>query len=222
MCYHCKANVDTLTLSYNLHLAVVIRDDPRVQRTAGLCRKLVSTFSHSWKKKRKAQLDLGLPQHSLATDCVTRWGSQFKITSRVLEQEASIRQVQSPDCKSGHLIPTWQDLDVLESMQAALGQLEDFTDMLSGEKKVTVSVIKVVLHILKTKVLKVTLILLKVLKVKYWVIYRASMMLTLMNYWVCVPTYLDPRFKESYIEGNSAIVKDRLASEGVEIIDEKM
>ena len=41
---------------YNLHLAVVnsTKDDPRVQRTVGLCRKLVSTFSHrnnvTWQK----------------------------------------------------------------------------------------------------------------------------------------------------------------------------
>ena len=49
-------------------------DDSRVQCTVGLCRKLVSTFSHSWKKKRdltKTQSDLGLPQHSVVTDCVT-------------------------------------------------------------------------------------------------------------------------------------------------------
>ena len=40
-------------------------------------------------------------------------------------------------------------------MKAALGQLDDFTDVLSGEQKVTVSVIKPTLHILKSKVLKV-------------------------------------------------------------------
>jgi len=34
------------------------------------------------------------------------------------------------------------------------GQLGDFTDMLSGEQKVTVSAIKPVLHILKSKVRK--------------------------------------------------------------------
>ena len=81
-----------------LHLAVVnsTKDDSRVQRTVALCRKLVSTFSHSWKKKRdlnKAQSDLGLPQHSLVTDCVTRWGPQLSMTGRILEREVCIRQV---------------------------------------------------------------------------------------------------------------------------------
>ena len=110
------------------------------------------------KKKRdltKAQSDLGVPQHSLVTVCSTRWGSQLKMIDRILEQEACIRQVLTVEHKNAHLIPTWQDLDVLESLKAALGQLDDFTDMLSGEQKVTVSAIKPVLHILKTKVLKV-------------------------------------------------------------------
>ena len=128
---------------HNLHLAVVnsIKDESRVQRCLGLCRKLVSAFSHSWKKKRdltKAQNDLGLPQHSLVTDCPTRWGSLIKMIDRILEQEACIRQVLVVDRKNAHLIPTWQDLEVLESMKAALGQLDDFTDMLSGEQKVSV------------------------------------------------------------------------------------
>ena len=34
-------------------------------------------------------------------------------------------------------------------------QLDDFTDMLSGKQKVTVSAIKPMLHILKTEILKV-------------------------------------------------------------------
>ena len=75
------------------------------------------------------------------------------MVSRILEQESSIRQVLSADRKDTHLIPTWQDLEVLESMQAALSPLADFTDMLSGEERVTVSTIKPVMHILKRKVL---------------------------------------------------------------------
>ena len=145
-----------LCFGHNLHLVLVnsTKDESRVQRSLGLCRKLVSTFSHSWKKKRdltKAQSDLGVPQHSLVTDCSTCWGSQLKMIDRILEQEACIRQVLTVERKNAHLIPTWQDLDVLESMKAALGQLDNFTDMLSGEQKVTVSAIKPVFHILKTK-----------------------------------------------------------------------
>ena len=38
-------------------------------------------------------------------------------------------------------------------MQAAVGTLADFTDMLSGEQLVTVSSIKPVLHVLKRNIL---------------------------------------------------------------------
>ena len=74
--------------------------------------------------------------------------------ARVLEQEKAIRKVLSDDRKTAHLIPTWQDIDVLESIQAALRPLTDFTDMLSVENFVTMSTILIVLHMLKNKVLK--------------------------------------------------------------------
>lgn len=68
---------------HNLHLAInnSIKDDSRVSRALGLCRKLVGTFSHSWNKKRdltEAQQRLKLPLHSLVVDCTTRWGSTEK------------------------------------------------------------------------------------------------------------------------------------------------
>lgn len=55
---------------HNLHLAVTkaISKDSRCTRTIGVSRKIVSAFSMSWKRKRdlsKAQIDLGLKQHSL-------------------------------------------------------------------------------------------------------------------------------------------------------------
>ena len=59
--------------------------------------------------------------------------------SRILEQEKALRQVLSMDRKTAHLVPTWQDLEVLESINKALAPLADFTDILSGEKYVTFS-----------------------------------------------------------------------------------
>ena len=174
----------------------------------------------------KAQSDLGLPQHSLVTDCVTRWGSQLSMTGRILEQEACIRQVLATDRKHAHLIPTWQDLDVLESMKAALGPLEDFTDMLSGEMKVTVSAIKPVLHILKTKALKVhdgDTNLTKSIKGKIWDYLQNKYDDVDIDELLNVCTYLDPRFKSMYIEDGVSVtlVIDRLAREGVEIMEEE-
>lgn len=52
----------------NLAVTNTLKDDARVCRALGVARKIVSSFSMSWKKRRdltKLQLEKGLPQHSL-------------------------------------------------------------------------------------------------------------------------------------------------------------
>lgn len=51
------------------------------------------------------------------------------------------------DKKCRHLVPTWQDVEILESVNKAVKPLQDFTDALSGESYVTVSIIKPTLSI---------------------------------------------------------------------------
>ena len=53
--------------------------------------------------------------------------------SQILEQDAAIRMVFSNDRKTTHLIPTWQDTMVLESVHGALSSVAEFTDFMSGE-----------------------------------------------------------------------------------------
>ena len=76
--------------------------------------------------------------------------------SRVLEQSKALCQVLSEDRKTRHLVPTWQDTDVLEFINHALGPLQEFTDALSGEDYVSVSYLKPVLHLLRTATLAET------------------------------------------------------------------
>lgn len=64
-----------------------------------------------------------------------------KMVSRILEQEEAIRIVLSADRKACHLVPTWQDIAVLQSINKALSPLSSLTDMLSGETNVTASVV---------------------------------------------------------------------------------
>ena len=87
------------------------------------------------------------------SDCLTRWGSKEKLVARVLEQEKAIQQVVGTDRKTCHLVPTWQDINVLQSVHSAVKNLADFTDMLSGEERVTLSALRAVLNILKNEVL---------------------------------------------------------------------
>ena len=109
-------------------------------------RKLYNILHIVGKKKRssltEAQVAKGLPHHTLVTDCPTRWGLQHKMISRILEQDAAIRMVLSDDRKTTHLIPTWQDTMVLESVNAALSPVTEFTDFMSGETYASNSAIK--------------------------------------------------------------------------------
>ncbi|XP_035994647.1 zinc finger BED domain-containing protein 1-like [Fundulus heteroclitus] len=139
---------------HNLHLAVshgLDSDKERTARAIGLCKSLVNTFNLSFLKKRdlrKAQNEANLPQHNLILDVVTRWGTKQKMIERVLEQLPAIRRVLVHDRKHSHLNPTWQDVSVLESINAAMKPLADFTDVLSGETYVTVSSVKPVLELI--------------------------------------------------------------------------
>ena len=62
--------------------------------------------------------------------------------SWILEQDVAIRMVLSDDRKTTHLIPTWQDTMVLESVNASLSPVAEFTDFMSGEKYVSISATK--------------------------------------------------------------------------------
>lgn len=127
-------------------------DDSRITRAISLCKKVVSSFSYSWKKRRElaeVQIQLGLPAHQLITESAARWGSRQQMIVRFLEQEGAVTKVLSADKK----IQTWQDIEVLESLQKALKPLQDFTDALSGEEYVTISYVRPVLHLFKTSLL---------------------------------------------------------------------
>eukprot|EP00064_Thunnus_orientalis_P010753 superscaffoldBa00001487_g10780 len=72
---------------------------------------------------------------------------------RVLEQQRAIAHVLSTDRKVLHLIPPWQDTDILEAINKSLNPLTEFTDALSNEKYV--SFVKPVLHLFSSSILKV-------------------------------------------------------------------
>ncbi|XP_041837691.1 E3 SUMO-protein ligase ZBED1-like [Melanotaenia boesemani] len=141
-----------------LHIAIErsVRDS-RIDRAVGVCKKVVNFFSHSWKRQHaleNAQKEMGLPQHKLTTESPTRWGSRYKMIMRLLEQEKAITQVLAADRATRHLVPSWQDIEVLDSVSKALGPLHEFTDALSAENYVTVSCLKPVLELFKSDLLQ--------------------------------------------------------------------
>ena len=57
---------------HNLHLAITnaMKDEDRISRAIGVCKRIVTAFSQSWKRRRelsKAQLELKLPVKSLVS-----------------------------------------------------------------------------------------------------------------------------------------------------------
>ena len=64
---------------------------------------------------------------------------------RILEQQDTIRAVLAQDCKMSHLVPSWQDIDVLQSVVAAIKPFQQVTDLL---KRVTCSAIKPMIQLI--------------------------------------------------------------------------
>lgn len=196
-----------------------VKRDDRITRAAGLCKKLVGHFSHSWKEKvalRKAQQEHNLPEHSLITECPTRWGSRQKMIERVLEQRRALSDVLSADRKSRHLVPTWQDLDILESVNQALQPLQEFTDALSSESYVSVSYVKPVLHLMKTSVLaeEEDSDLTKSIKMKILDYMNTKYDNPATQELLDMSCFMDPRFKAGYITGEKVSdIKTRVMSE---------
>ena len=149
------------------------------------------------------QVEKNLPQHSLISDCPTRWGSMESMISRFLEQEEAVRAVLSSDRKTTHLIPSWQDTEVLESISKALSPVAELTDLLSGEEHITISSIVPVLHNLRSRILaekdddtSLTKDIKRAIIVDLEVRYADVGMRKLLD----VATFLDPRFKMEYAE----------------------
>ncbi|KAK6181770.1 hypothetical protein SNE40_009557 [Patella caerulea] len=127
-----------------------------MDRAIKVCKRVVSAFSYIWKKKRqlkKVQTDLDLPTHSLITSCDTRSGSTQKMITRFFEQENAIKQVLLLDRKGSSLQPSWQDLNVVEAVNKAVEPIIYFTDALSGENHVNISMMMPVLQLLNDDIL---------------------------------------------------------------------
>ncbi|XP_039618326.1 E3 SUMO-protein ligase ZBED1-like [Polypterus senegalus] len=191
-----------------------------VERAVGVCKKVVSAFSNSWKRKRdlaKAQAVLGLPPHQLITETPTRWGSRQQMIDRFLEQEKALSQVLLADKKARHLVPSWQDMVVLESLNTALGPLFEFIDALSGEKYVSVSFLKPVMHLFNNEILSQQdgdTELTKEIKVGILNYLNEKYDDHTTNNLLDMATLVDPRFKTAYMkEERVEFIKMRAAAE---------
>lgn len=150
--------LDSLRIScfgHNLDLAIKKGlNNTHVQRAISRCHSLVELFHRSWKKSRdlrEKQQILGLPQHTLMGDVVTRWGSTFDMISRILEQQQALSAVLAEDRKNWHRMINDTELSVLETVSDILKPLSYLTDALACEKQITASAVYPVLKHVKKK-----------------------------------------------------------------------
>ncbi|KAJ8369457.1 hypothetical protein SKAU_G00094850 [Synaphobranchus kaupii] len=195
---------------HRLHFAIGHgMNDNRITRAISVCKRIVSCFSYSWKKRRQlaeVQIQLGLPGHQLITESATRWGSRQEMIERILEQEGALAKVLSADKKTRHLVPTWQDLEVLEAIHKVLKPLQDFTDALSGEEYVTLSYVKPVLHLFTTSLLAYEegeSELCKSIKSKIVDYLNTKYSDPATSDLLDMATFVDPRFRANYIASDA-------------------
>ncbi|XP_051964499.1 zinc finger BED domain-containing protein 4-like isoform X1 [Xyrauchen texanus] len=206
---------------HRLHLAIEHSlKDGRIDRALNVCKKVVGCFSYSWRRRRElseAQKELKLPQHKLKTECPTRWGSKQAMIARVLEQQSAISFVLSADRTARHLVPTWQDVEVLEAVNNSLSPLAEFTDALSGEQYVSVSYVKPVLHLFNNKFLAEKVgetELSKCIKKNILDYLNEKFDDPLTQELLDMASAVDPRFKLKYVNENGVeAVKIRLRTE---------
>ena len=144
-----------------------------------------------------------------------------KMIERILEQEKAIRVVLGSDRKVSNLVLSWQDLDVLTAINAALSPLAEFTDVMSGETYVTGSAILPIIDLLTNSVLNentddkpLTNELRQAMLLDLQTRNNDSNVVDLLE--VC--SFLDPRFKTKYIQ-NEEKVKETIYRDGITIND---
>lgn len=127
--------------------------EERILQILEKCRTIVSLFHRSYNYKAqllKNQKELGLQQHQLVNDVSTRWGSKYKMARRIRDQLTALNRIFLGDRKYQDLHIDISETKVLDQILSGLSGFEMLTDLLSGEKEVTVSsAIPLLRHIYK-------------------------------------------------------------------------
>ena len=118
-------------------------DDEKIEAVMAKCRRIVGLMhsSHVFKSKlKKAQKDMKLTDKQLVNDVSTRWGSKYKMLSRIKAVMPALNSIFLEESrKYGHLAIEAKEMEVIDSVLHALEGFHILTDILSGEKEVTIS-----------------------------------------------------------------------------------
>ena len=124
-------------------------DVPKVHTTLARVGRLVAHFHRSPKsmsKLREKQKLLGLPEHQLINDCITRWGSTYEMLKRFLEQQQAICAMLLEDGDNRTLMPSTDEIATMEELVEILKHFYQATEILSGELYPTIGVVFPILN----------------------------------------------------------------------------
>ena len=135
--------------SHSLQLAV---EDavklPRVSHALAKCRRLVSHFHHSTKSSyllKQKQIDLHQEQLCLIRDVPSRWNSAYYMAERIILMQQSLSATLCAIRKSD-LMPSDSEFVVLEEFIETMKPVVEITEAIGGEKWVTISTVRPLLH----------------------------------------------------------------------------
>ena len=132
------------------------------------------------------------------------------MVDRLTEQMETIRIVLCDDQSSSHLIPSWQDCDILLSITVVLKPLKAMTDALSGESCITISAVKPILNHIINELkeedgdMDITKEIKERVKVDLELRYLGDEIGQLLE----LTSFLDPRFKLTHVNDRAGILKE--------------
>ena len=124
-------------------------DVPKVHTALARVGRLVAHFHRSPKsmsKLKEKQKLLGLPEHQLINDCITRWGSTYEMLKRFIEQQQAICAMLLEDGDNRSLMPSTDEIATMEELVEILKHFYQATEILSGELYPTIGVVFPILN----------------------------------------------------------------------------
>lgn len=158
-----KPHLGCVAHTLNLCVKDALEEDASIVQLLKKCKALVSFFKHSVfasEKLRKMQQQMGLPELKVKQDVSTRWNSSLIMMSRLNELKLPLSAVLSslprvPDSLDA------SDWNIINDIIPIFKPIEGVTEVLSGEKYSTISMIiplYVGLHLSVSKMTTTTLI----------------------------------------------------------------
>ena len=84
---------------------------------------------------------LGLPEHQLINDCITRWGSTYEMLKRFIEQQQAICAMLLEDGDNRSLMPSTDKITIIEELVEILKHFYQAAEILIGELYPTIGVV---------------------------------------------------------------------------------